>query len=378
MVEWDWYTYLLFGTCMAFAFICLRQYDYIKGKNYFGLVVLGLLPCFILFAFRHSGVGKDLHTYAIMLNQAKFGSNYFFHNLLSGSLLSEPLSMGVAYVSYYFGGIQAFIFITSLVQYFFIVVLLIRLHKKGFNVAILFLLFFSIIQLRSCSMVRNGLAITVSFCAYTYLLDSVKQHKWFWFYGIIALGFHNSALINIPLYFICKNIEGDYWNVRKIILFKVVGIAFLLALIYLLQAGFLFDMVGSVADGKYSNYEATNDFGVGNLLVRLPLLTLFLFYLKDLKIEYGGRVVSFYYLMIFDVIISQSRYVYGDFERLTQYSNFGEMFLISLFYDFIRKKVQFPMQLIYLIVVIAYFTFYMYKWAILSKYGLMPYRFLEW
>ena len=378
MIEWDWPTYFLFGICLTFAFVCLHQYDSVKEKNYLHFLVLGLLPCFCIFAFRHEKVGMDLVRYAYKIYQARYGVDFFFANFLSGTILSEILSTFITFVAYYFGGINAFIVLTSLVQYVFIIILLNHLHKQRFNVSIFFLLFFSIILLRSCSMVKNGIAIVISYCAYVHLLDDKKEHKWFWFYTLLAVGFHNSALINIPVYFCCKPIEGSYWSTRRDILFRIITYIFTVLFVLLLQKSFFTDLTSSVSAGKYAHYEMTNVWGIGNVIIRLPLLGLFLFNLKGLKEKYGNRIVSLFYLLIFDIVISQTRYVYADLERLSQYFFFGQILFASLFYDYIKERVRFPFQFIYFAIVIICFTYYMYLWAIVSNYGLMPYKFMEW
>lgn len=374
MIEWDWPTYFLFGSALAFAFVCLRQYDLLKCNASQFYLFLGLLPCCLLFAFRHPDVGMDLVRYARSIDFARYGIDYYFLNS-SGNLATEPLSRVVKYVSYHLGGIQPFIIITSVIQYVFIFLFLRKLHLNGFNIAIFFLIYFSVIQLRSCSMVRNGLALSASFCAYSCMLD--KEKKYFWIYTFIALGFHNSAIINIPIYFICQPVSGGYWKVLVKVFLKLISIVAIIVFLYAMKMGFFSILISEIADAKYSNYEMSGSWGLGNLIIRIPLLVVVFYYLKDLKDEYGENIISFFYFMIFDLIISQSRYIYSDFERLTQYSSFGEIVLVSLLYDVLKKRVQFPIFGIYFFVILLYYTYYMYRWAILGNYGLMPFKFMN-
>lgn len=376
MAVWDWPTCFLFLCTLAFAFICLRQYDLLREKANVFYLVVALIPCFCLFGFRHPDVGRDLATYSVGLLNAKYGAEHFFF-YSSGNLASEPLSNIIMYVSFWLGGIQPFIFLTSLVQFIFVFIFLRRFHIKGFNVAFLFLIYFSVIQLRSCSMVRNGIALSASFCAYSCFLNESKNHKLYWLFTLLAVGFHNSAIINIPIYFMCKPMLGNGWEVYRNVILKVMSILFVVGLIYLMKIGFMNDVITSVSDGKYANYEMSSGSGLGNIIVRLPLLFLFSFYIREMKKNYGLGIVCFFYLLFFDLLIAQSRYIYKDLERLTQYSVFGEMFLISLFYDFIRERVSFPFQIIYFLIFILFFAYYMYRWAVMGQYGLMPFKFMD-
>jgi len=378
MGEWDWYSYFLFGGALAFAFVFLYQYDMLKGKDEFLYLLIGLLPCLCLYAFRSPDVGLDLVRYVRHIDVAKFGAKFYFF-YATGGLVLEPLSRLVMFISYHLGGIQPFIILSSVIQYIFVFIFLRKLHLKGYNVAIIFLIYFSVIMLRSTSMVRNGLAISASFCAYSYLLDKDPKRGGFWLYSLLALGFHNSAILNIPVYFICCPIRGGYWDKFGNIVFKLISIISVFLLFFALKTGLLGGLISSVADGRYAHYEMSDSWGVGNILTRLPLLLIFVFYLKDLMKMYGQNVISLLYLMIFDLVVSQARYVYSDIERFTQYTAFGEIIFITLFYEFIRRKnTNFPYQFLIYPIVVSYFTYYIYRWAILSNYGIMPYRFMDW
>jgi len=373
MIEWDWQTFFLFAGTLFFAFICLRYYDMYREKEKIFYLILGIIPCFFLFAFRHSDVGWDLRQYAISVSLADY--KYIFMTE-KGTFAIEPFSRLIKSISKDLGGIQPFIFLTSLVQFFFVIIFLRIIHQKGINIVFVFLIYFSVIQLRSCSMVRNGLAISASYCAYSCLFDFPQKNKLYWLFTICAIGFHNSAIINIPIYFLCKPLSGDYWGVRRAILCKILTLAVVFIFILFIQWGYFSIFLSDFAEGKYSNYVQNTGFGIGNLIVRIPLIVFFSFYLSELKLKYGNNIICFFYLMIFDLFFSQLRYFYSDFERFTQYSAFGEIILISLFYDFIRKKVQFPFQLVYFVIIAFYFVYYMYRWSIVAHYGLMPYKFM--
>lgn len=359
---------------MAFAFICLRQYDKFKGNEFY--LVMALLPCFCLFAFRHYDVGVDNVRYAIHIENAKYGiENYFLTS--KGYFRTEPLSKFISFISYYWGGIQCYFILTSLVQYVFIFLLLQKFHKNGLNVAIFFLIFFSVIELRTCTIIRNGLALSVAFYAYSFLFE--KKQKYFWFFSALAIGFHNSAIINIPIYFICSPIpfQENRWKIYQNIFIKIMALLSVALFIYAMKNGLLSSFITDLAHAKYAHYEMKDSWGLGNLITRLPFLLFFLFYLKDLKNRYGQNIAICFYFMIFDLILSMSRYVFSDLERLTQYSSFGELVLISIFYDFIRERVRFPFQFVYFLIVVAYYSWFMYRWAILDHYGLMPFKFME-
>lgn len=371
MVTWDWNTYLYFLSALALSYPFLRKYDKCKNKKAIYLI-LGLLPTFCLLAFRDDSVGKDLIRYAVHVNNA------IQVEISSLGFLQEPLFTIIEWISAKLGGMQAFLIITSALEYIFLGYGLKRLHEKGIKIVLVFYLFFGFVVIRSFSMVSNGVAISAAFCAYTYLLDyDSSEKRKYWLYTIIAVCFHRSAIIGVPLYFCCMpNLSENVRMRRRVNFIKVISLVAMLFLCFIIASGRINGLIMAIFSGEDSRLQVTSSgFGVGNIITRLPLLFLVWYAYKKINIQYGHSYDSFVYLVYFDLIVAQLKYMNQDFERFTMYTGLCVVFVIPVLYSLYRRSFRGAMQLVVAPAVIAYITHYLYYWAVIGEYGIMPYHF---
>lgn len=368
---WHWGTYFLFLFSVLVSYFCLKQYDICKRREKIEWLLIGLLPTFLLMALRGEYVGQDLINYADNVENAR----YFLTGDASYAL-SEPFFNLIYWVAYILGGIKPFIVLTSFIQYFFLFVALRTFYRHKIDTRLIFILFFAVISIRSFSMVRNGVAIACSLCAYANLLGdlNISKRRKYWFYSFLALGFHNTALINIPIYWICSPISGEKKYSKISMFFRISLMLTFLFIAFSLEKLGLIDLFYTINEGKYASFEVESEVtGWGNLLVRLPLLFLIVVLFRLLRKEFGQNVFPFVLLVCFDIVVAQLKYLNQNFERFIMYTNIGEILVLGMMCIILSKRSK-GYRILFLFVGLAYYTFFMYRWAVQSEYGIMPYE----
>lgn len=369
---WDWSTYFIFGLSLLWAVVLLRKYSNKKRK--WGWLWVAFLPMFFLHAFRAETVGTDLPNY---MRHVEEGGWFLYNN---GKPLTEILSQLLFYVSHQLNSFHSFLFLSSLLEFFFLGIAVIELKKKNIESPIVIALMYSYVGLRSVSMVRNGIALSVSLCALAQLFSRDKKSTWkYWIYAIVALGFHNSAIMLVPMYFICQPLDVSSRNFKTKMSLRVIGIVMMgLILFYLGQTGFL-ELFFVITGDTYNNshFEERGTWGLGNLLVRLPFLLLTLYSIPRMR-RSGYNYMPFILLLLLDIVVSQTKYISQDFERLTMYTGIGELIVWGMLYRCYTLKQNTLVKLLFFLLCAAYFSYYMREYAIFGSdgegNGLMPYN----
>lgn len=371
MGQWDWATYIIFIIVLLVSLPWLIHIDKFKSSKYDKYnLILAILPTFLLLAMRGDSVGIDLIRYERSIEYTKI------LNTISIKLFSEPLLNLIYWVSNKLGGLHIFLIITAGIECSFVGIALAELHKRGKKITLLYYIFWGLIVIRSFSMVSNAIAISASLCAYIYLSDeSVQGRRKYWIYALIAFLFHNSAIINIVVYFCCRSVRNSgKRNKKKELLFKsFVIISFILG-IYFLSKGVFNNFIASMGSGEYGRLQVESTFGIGNVLVRLPFFMLVIFSLQKIHKRNGTTSDPYVWLLIVDIIVAQMKYMNQDFERFTMYTGLSIAFLCPELYEVYKNKFKGIIKIITPFIVLIYITYYLYLWAIKSNYGIMPYR----
>lgn len=366
---WHWSTYCLFLFALLISYVCLKYYDIYKTRERIIYLLMGLLPTFLLMALRGKDVGNDLANYADNVENARC---FFIDDV--ALTLSEPFFSIIYWISYIMGGLRFFIISTSFLEYFFLFIALRTFHKHKLDVRLIFILFFAVVSIRSFSMVRNGVAIACSLCAYANLLDaSISSRRRYWFYTILSIGFHNTALINIPVYLICNPISEKVRHYKMHLFFRISVIIVFSVFSFVLAKSDFIDIFYTINEGKYASFEIGEGSGWGNLFIRLPFLVLVIVLFRLLYKEHGRKVLPFLLLVCFDVVVAQFKYINQNFERFSMLTGLGEVILLGMICMALTKRYGAYYKILFLFVGLIYFTYYMYRWAIISEYGIMPY-----
>lgn len=398
MAVWHWPTYIMLGVAFFLGYAILDYADKCSQRDkYQFLLILALLPTYLVLANRGMTVGNDLVRYEIRV------SNALANGFPAFELLSEPLMQAVYITSKALPGypMRNFIVLTVTIQYIFIFLSLYLLHENKLPTALSFGLFWCSVMIRSTSMVSNALALACALCAYVVILNPSKKSKiLYWIFTAIAIGFHNSALVNIPLYFILLPFSDKEEQRKKQYAFiAALFIAYVL-LYVLLATGFLNTLLKYIAGGQYErSLRIQFKFGIGNSLLRAPLLLLTVMIWLRLSNKYKSQIEILFRMLVSDLLISQMRYLNNNFERFSLYTALGPVLLIPILLDVFQENIERricesenillsgytvsdrrafvanAVKVVSIAGLLFSFTYYLYRWAIGGNYGIMPYQF---
>ncbi len=369
---WDWRTYFVFGFSLVWAVVFLKEYSRYPGKRQF--VGFALLPLFFLLAFRAETVGTDLPNYASHVEDG----GWFLNNY--GGFPLEALSELLYLLSHQWGGFHTFLFLSSLLEFAFLFIAIRELNKRGVGIEMSIVLMVSYVVLRSVSMVRNGIALAAALCAVAQLLDREKRSRWkYWLFSLVSLGFHNSAILMMPVFFICSPIDPNSPKYKLSMTFRITAMVVMFVLLYYIGQSGILDLFFMVTGDtySYSHFEVNQDYGIGNIAVRMPFLLLVVLSVPKMR-KSGFNYMPLLLMLLFDVLISQTKYISRDFERLTMYTKLSEVVLWGVLYNSYVGERSGLAKVLFFLVGVGYYSYYMYLYAILGAEGvgsgLMPYH----
>lgn len=369
---WDWSSYILYFIAFSSSFILLDKYDVKKESRSINLII-GLLPLFLLMGLRGPEVGNDLVRYNNHIVNPDDEINLFS--------LSEPVFALLYKLSNICGGLHFFIICTSFLQGLFVYYGCKCLHHHGIRVALIVLLFYGAVSIRSYSMVRNGLAVAISFFAFSTFIYPKNYNKRYWLSTILGIGVHNTTVINIPAYLICKpfNILSKQ-RIKKEIIIRSIYLTIVTFLLFILAKSQMMDILQTINEGKYAGFEQTEkSSGIGNFIIRIPLLFIIIIHFKILWKNYNRNFLPYLMLMIFDIAVAQMKYISQNFERFTMFTQIGEVMMIGLLMQCLIKKYGKPMKFCAYLIGILYASYYLFYWSVFGGLGAgngnMPYKF---
>lgn len=171
----------------------------------FYIIILGLLVSFLI-SIRSSDVGKDTETYITHFEDAKNTS----------SVMDEGYELGFSILMYYTakstGSVTLFFFIIAgfiTLSYLFLFSKIYgQLNNKSpslneYSIILTLLLLSSWYYAMTTNGIRQGLSLSSMYISLYYLVFEDKKLRALFFY-LIALSFHNSAFLIIPLIAIYK------------------------------------------------------------------------------------------------------------------------------------------------------------------------------
>lgn len=296
-----------------------------KMQNYVLPIFIFLL--IILMAFRAESVGTDTLNY-------KTSFEYIKNNIILeteiGWILLNKTSLLIK-DSYEFFLITVSVF--TLLPIYFII------KRNSVNPMLTLFLYFTLyFYFNSFNMSRQMIAINFIFLGFTFLQ---KRKIWVYFlFVILAMLFHTSAFIALPIAFINKIPDN-----KKFILTSIL-IAFFSGL-------FLADYIFKLAEfTKYMNYIGSYELGnyTGTTLYLIVLNSFFLFvYFTSIKRDTYFKIF-YIYILLSNLFI---RIPYGD--RIIIYLSIIQ--IIYLPYLIYNNKIKEKQLMILIIVIYAYVIF---------------------
>ena len=332
---------------MLFLLAVISQIYY-KQQAAFFLVFLGLLISTILSAFRDMIGGYDIYIYAqyfeyIEYKILPYEHGYYLYNVFLS----------------FFNTDRQFLFICTAILFSFAIYKLSNIKNIGFYTIVLFIIFCKL-YFYSFVYLRQIIAVIIVWWGIYYLLNNKKN--FFIFLVFLASGFHLSALIALPLYFMTKKIK-----LNNIILIYILG--FLFGVVFNMQT--LFGFLGSTIDnqriqGAESNVVQFNYFYIleATLIFFWSVLN-YKFYEKYEKDKIIIFNVSIYYVFFVLLTVKDATAV-----RMCWYLLIGPAWFLAYNLD-----TRFKGYKVFSIIVILYFSIIFFRTMFLWDGGdFLPYK----
>lgn len=252
----------------------------VKTRKFY--IIVSFLIAWLVAGLRYD-VGSDYFNYVRMYNE--IGDIGLFWAL--STFRAEPLYVILNWIVYLFTGQPEFIFIVTSFLVLILVYVNVLQKKESLNVGLAIFIFMALYYFPNFTFIRLSIAVAIVFYSFKYLVN--KNLKRFIFCILIAIGFHYTAIIMLPIYFLVNKKDKYIW--QKHILLVLSTIIILV---------FFQWIAGLVLSGtKYEVYvvEMGNlQGGINQIILHIPLMLLvWLFRKRLIKKELENRV----YIQIF-------------------------------------------------------------------------------
>lgn len=334
-----YYIYIVY--CLILTFLSKVKYSGIGSKKITFLVGGGLL---FLMGLRHKTVGNDVIRYVerykdierFFTLETKTESGYMiFQKILSSLNITA----------------QGFIFTVSLIivtffSWFF--------YKYSKNIGMSFFLHFTI-GLFAFTMTgfRQSIAICLTLLAIHLAIN--KKLIWYILIIIIAMLFHQSAIVFAPVYII--------FQIKKYN-FKIVFLFFLAILFIGVFNEIIFTQISSLSGNKYNTQyldnvdESRTSFIFIIFSFSLPAITMFLWFLDNVRIRELSRTdMSFFILSLISCVFILLSSQLSLLSRLSYYFSIGIIILLPNTIKNLKNQPVANISSFFLtLIAIAYFT----------------------
>lgn len=351
------------------------------------IIAIGLFMPIMLAGMRKIGIGTDTEVYVNVLYEAAHGSSGFFNYLgqkVYSSFQMKPVTsweLGYNLLVYISTKItnsyQGVLFATHLLTVTFVYKGLEKLDAN-FSRAFAMLIFYFMFYASSLNLMRQWIAVAIIFYGFHFIQDG--QTKKYLFCVVLAMLFHNSAIVGIIIWLIYNFFEkfnskrglaigGKELdsNLNNLIIFTIVCVAFLLGI------SIVANILGSI-NAVFARYARLYISGSVKLMPmqiirRLPIILLLIVNWNRLNsIE---KNVPFYYAMVvLDVAISQLGSLTSQSSRM---GYFFSVFEIVILAELTRGRRR-DWKILYGLVLILYgaMSFY-YDNVLMGRSEIVPY-----
>lgn len=285
-----------------------------SDKTLFGIaVVILILYC----ALRDGFLYPDIQNYY----------DYFNHNN-SDIDFEENFNLGYSLLNRICRGISpSFQFLLSVIS-----IIIIYLYSKAIknyspNIWFSLILFILINYYPSFFLLRQYLAMGVYLFSIKYIIK--REPVNFGICMLIAVSFHTTATIAIPMYFL-YGVNNNKWNMILLFIGSIIAIA----------AFYSFSTYVSLFSDYYANYfEAENeDSAWQRAIMKIYIFMVYLFTMGDKYYDKGINRVIFYSMIMNVIICVAAMNVFGVF-RLREYFSLADFIGIPIMLkEAIKKK----------------------------------------
>ncbi|VEB76576.1 Uncharacterised protein [Providencia rustigianii] len=337
--------YLILNFLTLYVIYIYNKYYKSSHARYFISIavvfMLSLLPSL------QYGVGSDYFSYERIYNNTNILEYYYKNNEIAFYYL-------VKIVRYFDFDSKFFFIIISILQSLLIISSFNILKRHGYNLVIIFFLFFTVTNLLHTQMniIRASFAIYLFILALLYKLENKKIK--FLFFIIIAILFHKSAFVVIPILLIPIKWYTWFYKHALTIYISTFFIYFLNPFSpiskYIIDTFFPYYSL-YLTEGNFTKVSIVNLF---TKLYYLPIIIYFFSIIKNVRIDdYSNRLIGLWAITANMFILV---YHFDFFSRINYF--FVYFYIIPLYYSLIstfnRKKYR--LALVMILYILAPYT----------------------
>ncbi len=307
--------YFVLIVCVVLYSIVVSRVPLSKNKLPF-LLIFSVL--FTFCALRDPSCYRDMPNYEA----------YFLHGYFIVGDATENVNVGYDFLNKIFKIFTDDFYVFSFVITFVILVPHFTFIRKYSSSPYLSIVIFIFVAYFSCFfLLRQYLAVAASLIAFTYLLK--KKHLWFLVWAIIAASMHTSALVIIPVYYICLIPK------KKLYLIIIFAAAIVLTASLQIVASQFFAFSEYYSRYLNSDYEATPI----RLFMKAFFLFLYLFAMRKDAYRDGMPFFVLICIIIENMLYFGSSGIDGIY-RLKSYFEVGEVIGIPMMLQVMRKRTR--------------------------------------
>lgn len=326
-----------------------------KPLNLFFVLLTLLTPS--IFAGLRYGIGTDYFNYLNGFNNIKYnlGSNTEFLYYLLNKVVA---SLGL--------GFQTVLFISSFITTMFIYLALYRYRHKvniGLGMFVYILLFYQI----SFNGIRQIIAMAILLFSIKYILE--RRLLFFTLAILLAMGFHKTAILFYPFYFLYFLYGTNRYKVLKLLSFSILIILMINFSSILFP---IFQEIESISyyTSSYLDSEREFSIGIGYLFRTLPYIIPGVIFSKSLR--ENKELLFIFNVVIIGCITLLTAYSSTNFtERISYY--FLSSLIIFVPYIYRLSKIK-RKKYIGIIVVLCVIILWYIDFILLGRNGTIPYE----
>lgn len=332
------------------------------------LSILSALPLFLLIVLRSREVGVDYHGYAEAI--INIGNNQIL------DYYSDWLGDGFYYLIRIISSLglknDILVLIVISIIAFLSIYFLYKaiLDNSHYPTVSLFIFFSFCLYYQMFNQFRQLLAITITTFAFKYIMEKNVWKYMAWI--LFATTIHNSAIVMLPIYYLCK------LNINK----KNITIYSLLSIIGYLQFGVIVKLLQHTTYGQiYLNwdiYNIANDKGaILNFIIRLFLLVICIIPYKRLVKKYKN-INALYNMIIICTIIQLFVIKSTLFSRVTTYYFVFYIFLLPIVvkeYAIMLKCKEIIVLVFFYIMLLYHYIYFFFISSVESGYKVYKFFF---
>ncbi|BBB90120.1 MAG TPA: EpsG family protein [Methylomusa anaerophila] len=317
---------------------------------------LSFLVAWIPAAIRY-GTGTDYFAYIEKYYEVTFYPQTFLE-IIQGR---EPVFNLLNFLVKWNFNDPQYIFVISSFLLLIFIYRMVEDQSKKINMGLAVFIFMTLFYFASYNILRQYLAMGLVFYSYKYLVE--KDFFKFAFLVATASLFHLTALIILPMYFL----TGKY---RKILLAVYIGAILMIMSFY---SVFLQSVTSFEIFERYSVYTPDTDrlLGLGQIIMRLPILLPLLFYSKRIIALNKGYEAYFNFIII-DPFLGVLTYITPNANRIAFYFSLAYILLLSVFPRIFKRPYSYYA---YAYVIFYCFAYWILFYIVRGVNNTVPYQF---